>query len=60
MRSGFREKNVHLRLGFDFGEEIHQSRILGEWSNMIGYDKGSSPTTVYTTAKTFSGGESQA
>jgi hypothetical protein len=29
------------------------SRILGEWSNMIGYKMGSSPIKVYITAKNF-------
>jgi hypothetical protein len=26
-------------------------RILGKWSNMIGYETGSSPVGVYTAAK---------
>jgi hypothetical protein len=24
----------------DYGEEVHQSRILGDWSNMIGNKMG--------------------
>ena len=32
-----------LRAGLHYGEEeVHQLRILGEWSNMIGYEMGSS------------------
>ena len=38
--------------GLDYGEEVHWSRILGEWSNMIGYKMDSSPARLYTTAKT--------
>jgi hypothetical protein len=30
----------------DYGEEVHKSRILGECSNMIGYEMGSSPAGV--------------
>ena len=32
---------------------MHRCRIIIEWSNIIGYMLGSSPVTVYTTAKTF-------
>jgi hypothetical protein len=35
----------------DYGEEVHWSRNLGEWSNVIGYEMGSSPAKVYTTIK---------
>jgi hypothetical protein len=31
-----------LRANLGYGEEVHQSRILGEWINMIGYKMGSS------------------
>jgi hypothetical protein len=41
-------------------KKMHRSRILGEWSNMIGHDMGSSPTRVYTTGQDFSSGELQA
>ena len=41
-----------LRAGFDYAKEVHQSRILGEWSNAIGYKMGSSLVGVYTTTKT--------
>ena len=41
-----------LRVVVDYGEKMHRSRILGEWSNMIGYKMGSSLARVYTTAKT--------
>jgi len=41
-----------LRAGLDYGEEVHRSRISGEWSNMIGYDISSSHAEVYTTANT--------
>jgi hypothetical protein len=38
--------------GLDYGEKVHWSRILGEWSNMIGYKMGSSLTGVCAMAKT--------
>lgn len=39
-----------LRHGLDYSEEdMHRSRIWGEWSNMIGYEMDSSPPTIYTT-----------
>ena len=41
-----------LRASLDCGEEVHQSTILEEWSNMIGYTTGSSPVGVYNTTKT--------
>ena len=41
-----------LRAGLDCGKEVHQSTILEEWSNMIGYEMGSSPARVYNTTKT--------
>ena len=43
----------NLRANLDYNEEVHQSKIEGEWSNMIGYKTGSSPAKVYTMAKTF-------
>jgi hypothetical protein len=33
---------------------MHQPRISGEWSNLIGYEMGFSPGKVYTTPKTSS------
>ena len=39
-------------VGLDYSEEVHQSRFLGGWSNMIGYRVGSSLARVCTTAKT--------
>lgn len=27
-----------LRAGLEYGEEVHLSRFLGEWSNKIGYE----------------------
>jgi hypothetical protein len=39
-------------IGLDFGEELHWLLVLGEWSNMIGYEVGCSPARVYTRAKT--------
>ena len=33
-----------LRVGWDCNEEVLWSRILGEWSNMIGYEMGASLT----------------
>jgi hypothetical protein len=41
-----------LRAGLDCTEEVHQSTIVEEWSNMIGYEKGPSPVGVYDTTKT--------
>ena len=46
------DKYATLRVGVDYGEELHRSRILGERSNMIAYKVGSSPARVYTMAKT--------
>jgi hypothetical protein len=43
---------MNLRVGFECGEEAPRSRILGEWSNMIGYKLGPSMVRVYTMAKT--------
>ena len=41
------------RACLDYGDEaVHRSRILGAWSNLIGYKKASSPSRVYTTTKT--------
>ena len=38
---------IKLRAGLlDHGKDVHQLRILEEWSNMIGYKKGSSPARV--------------
>ena len=36
-----------LRVSLDCSEEVHRARILGEWSNMIGYIMGSSSSGVY-------------
>ena len=47
----FQMISIRLKVGLDNGEEVHWSRILGEWSNMGGYKMGSSPAGVYTTAK---------
>lgn len=41
-----------LRAGLEYGEEVHLSRFLGEWSNKIGYEMVS-PTGVYTMAKIY-------
>ena len=32
--------------GFNYSEEVHQSRIKGECSNMIGYKMASLPTGI--------------
>ena len=40
-----------LRVNLDYGE-VHITRILGEWSNMVGFEMGPSPAGVYTMAKT--------
>lgn len=43
-----------------YGKGVHRSKILGEWSNVINYDMGVSPTRIYTTTNTFFlGGELQ-
>ena len=50
---GRREEKVSkLKSALDYGNAVHGSRILGEWSITIGYKMGSSPAKVYTTAKT--------
>ena len=28
---------ITIRINLDYGEGVHMSRSLGEWSNMIGY-----------------------
>ena len=40
-----------LRADLDYGEEVQQSRTLGEWANLIGYKMGSSLAKVYTLTK---------
>ena len=32
----YKETHITLRPGLEYGEEVHQSRILEEWSIMIG------------------------
>jgi hypothetical protein len=39
-----------LKAGLDCNEEVHRARILGEWSNMIGYIMGFSSFVVYARA----------
>ena len=34
--------DIIVRVGLDYSEEVHWSKILGEWSNMIGCKMGSS------------------
>jgi hypothetical protein len=41
-----------LRVGSDYSEEVHWLRLLGEWSNKIGYKVGFSPARVYITTNT--------
>ena len=41
-----------LKASLNYNEEVYQSRNLGEHSNMIGHEMGSSLTTVYSTTKT--------
>ena len=36
-----------------YSEEVHWSRSLGEWSNIVGYEMEILMVGVYTTAKTF-------
>lgn len=45
------------RVGLDYGEVVHQSRIFGEWSNMNGYGMGSSSIKVCIMLKDSPGGE---
>jgi hypothetical protein len=40
-----------IRANLHYKEEEHRSRNLGEWSNMIGYEMGTSPAGVYTMPK---------
>ena len=49
MRSGCKET---LKAGLDYNMEVHWSSILGEWSNTIDYNMGSSPPGVQTMTKT--------
>ena len=42
----------------DYNEDVHQSRQLGEWSNMIGYKMGSSLVGILSTTKTSSSSSS--
>lgn len=45
------EKVGNLRANLDCCEELHQSRVLGEWSSMIGCENlGFSLAGVYSTA----------
>ncbi len=37
----------------DYGEEVHRSRVLGDWSNLNGYEMGCSLVGVYTMVKIF-------
>ena len=39
--------------GLDYGEEVHHSRVGGEWSNMLGYEMDSSLAGIYTLVKEF-------
>ena len=40
-----------LRVGLDYGKEVHRSRNLGKWSNVIGYEMGSLSAGVWNMAK---------
>ena len=40
-----------VNMPLKYTEDIHWSRILGNWSNMIGYEMVSSPTWVSVTFK---------
>ena len=48
---------VNLGFGFKCSEKVHQSRILGEWSNMIGYTMSSSlqPSLLQWTTSSMNG-----
>jgi hypothetical protein len=39
-----------------YNEEVHKSKILREWSDMISYEMGNPSTGIYTMAKTSSAG----
>jgi hypothetical protein len=41
----------------DYNEDVLWSRLLGEWSNMIGYKMGSYPIGILHYNQNFSGGE---
>ena len=44
---------VQLRVGLDYGEEVHWSQILGQCNIMICYEMGPSLIGVHITTKTF-------
>ena len=44
--------SLEIRASLDFSDKVQRSKILVEWSNMIGYKMGSSLAMVYTTSKT--------
>jgi hypothetical protein len=41
-----------LRANFDYAKVVHQSRIIGEWIDVIGYKMGFSLAGVHTTINT--------
>lgn len=46
-------RHISSRASLGHNEEVHGSRILREWSTIIAYEMGSSPTEGYTMDKTF-------
>ena len=48
----FAQTEGQFRVGFRFGEKVHQGRVLGEHGNMIGHETGSSLAGVDTTTET--------
>jgi hypothetical protein len=46
---------TRLWVGLDYGEKVDKSSICRQWSNMIGYETGSSPARVYTMARPIDG-----
>jgi len=53
MEFSFSLIDLVVRAGLDYSEEVHQARILEEWSNMFDYEMGFVPDGVYNTTETF-------
>ena len=51
---------LSLRVGLDYGEGVHWSNVMGECSNVIGYEMSYSPARVLHCSQGFSRGEVRA
>jgi hypothetical protein len=47
----FYVETIEGRASLDYDEEVHQSRVLRGWSDMIGYEMGSSLVMFYIMVK---------